>query len=693
MVDRESGIDEILSAVHQLSPHSIPGTNHWLLAMLSQHREKAEQLAQGLHAKQLAVQLQQMLLSNDTGAAVSAEVMMQRAGRQALAEGRSNTTLSDLCAAILTSAGYLLHSPQNTASVSLTVLQRMGRNLTAEARKGRLPALIGRTDEVQMVVETLCRQTKRNPVLIGPAGVGKTAIVEGLACRIAADNVPAPLRGVEVWSMEIQALVAGAGSQSEFYQLVQKLVQEAARPDVLLFLDEAHSLIGAGGAEGRGDLGSLLKPALARGDIACITATTDDEYRRYIEPDAALERRFQPIRIQPLSPAQTLQVLETRQKELEQKTGVQVGAHVLHALVETASRYLPNRQFPDKGVDLLEQCMAHALALEKNRVEEMDVLQVVQRMVGMPVDLEAATERLTCSLKEEGLLTPQDVHSLVHRLKISLSGLDMRPERPNATLLLTGACAHHAARIAELLAEALFGAADRVVSIDLGVMLQPQDITMLLGAPPGYVGYNETLALHRVAHTPWCVLYCQNLMRCHPQIREVLLQGVRSGLLTDARGKRIYLSDTVLLFATDIECDAEQTVGLRTRSASLSTRENAARALGEEFIAQMDEVFAHTAANTGSDVDSDCKNLLADLAARCTLHAIQLEWDSSFLEWMLECRRLASHPRDWERVVEEKLADLLGPHIAAAPVHLRLCCECGSPAAVVQCSTETESKQ
>ncbi len=677
---------QLIESVKQMSG-GVPCEHHWMLALIAQHRELAESLAPDLHAETLVHELHQDLINQRYGLLISEEVMLNRAKRQAFTEGRDTPTIDDLCAAILTSSGFLLRRVERVNpdfKPGTSTLKRYGRCLTDEAAQGKLPEIMGRSSEMQILVETLCRQTKRNPVLIGPAGVGKTAIVEGLAIRIAKGEVPLPLRGVSLWPIDPQSLVAASGANSDFVRQAQALIHEASQPGILLFIDEAHAIVGAGGQEGRSDLATLLKPALARGEMACIAATTDEEYRRIIEPDLALDRRFQPIRVQALNPQQTLSLLMVKRDLLATRCKVEVSDGVLKHLVDLASHHMRNRQFPDKAVDLLEQCVAHAMALEKSNVDEADALEVVQRMVGMPMDLEAGIERLRLSLHEEEILTAADTDALLHRLRMSLSGLDMRPERPNATVLLISHVAHHAARLAELVAEALYGAADRVVAIDLGRMLQPQDITLLLGAPPGYVGFNEMLAIHRVAQMPWCVLYLQNVDQCHPQIRDAILQSIKSGLMVDARGKRIYLSDTVVILTADGGSGSERTVGLRTRGGEIDSRAIAERALDEDFVEQMDEVFAHSQHGPGGAGEASCGRILADLASRCALRSISLSWDESFLQWMLDLQQVIDHPRKWEREVEENLSSLLSPYLQNHnAVTLTLTC-CASLPSVIE---------
>lgn len=688
----DSGSQRIVKAVVQMAGGATPGLYHWLLALLSQHADLTEALTPYLRAQSLALELQGKLGQGRTGAIVSVSVMEHRAYRQALSEGRAVAAVQDLAAAILTSAGYQLQAitlsePSGTSATSgLETLKRLGRCLTAEAAEYRLTPIVGRSEELQLALETLCRQTKRNPVFIGPAGCGKTAIVEGLAQRIASGDCPAALRSAQVWAIDPSSVLAVAHHQSDFHKLVQQLIAEASRPNIILFIDEVHQLIGLGGAAGQSDLSSLLKPALARGELACIAATTDEEYRKFIEPDAALERRFQPIRVQALTAAQTLPVLVERSALICRGASIKVAPQVLQHLLDLADHHMRNRQFPDKAIDLLEQSIAHVLALNRTEVTDRDVVEVLQRMVGMPLGLEAGLGSLRLTLQTENILTHEATASLMHRLKISLSGLDMRPERPNATLLLTGECAHRASRVAEVIAENLFGAADRVVTLDFGRMVEPQDITLLLGAPPGYVGYSETLTIHRLAQMPWCVLYCQNIDSCHYTVRDVLVRAIKCGFLIDARGKKLYLSDTVLLLTAESIGTTPQSIGLLGRNSDKEKhgpRQIIANALGEDFAAQMDDVFCDVPVLEPETNKGAVERMLQDVSQRCTMYGITLTWDSTFITWITDLQRVAVQQRDWERAIEDSLAAILSPFIdIQTDCRLKITCENGTPLAV-----------
>jgi ATP-dependent Clp protease ATP-binding subunit ClpC len=435
-----------------------------------------------------------------------------------------------------------------------------------------------------------------------------------------------------------------------------------------LFIDEVHTMIGAGGMAGTSDVASLLKPALARGDLACIAATTDDEYRRWIEPDTALERRFQPIRVQELSPAETQAVLFALRDELQRLRGVQVPDDVVRWLVDFAQQFLRNRYFPDKAVDLLEQCVAYAVTQGKTTVDRESAEVVAQRMVGMPLAIEDRLSALRQRLSERSLLTEEDADALLNRLSVTMRGLDIRAARPNAVVLLAGDAAQHSGALAEVIAETLFGGADRIVTIDLSRFVHPEDITMLVGAPPGYVGHGERLAIHRIAQMPWCVVRFEQVHACHPQVRQVLTQALADGFVTDSRGKRIFLSDAVVLLTAQIATLDRRPIGFHPPEALVedTPRRVALKALGSEFVEQVDLICTRVPKSEVALRRWLEKHLLPKMAERFQKHGVDLHWDEEAIAWLASQGEAGGTQRDWERFVDDHLSLLLAPYLSSA---------------------------
>lgn len=695
---------ETAAQKQQQAGHGELCVNHWILALLERHGPMAESLAQGLAAASLQNTIQNQLREAVTGQPLDRHSVISQATERAVSRGRPQASERDIAAVILAADGYTLVEQPATAAATASsspaapvekpspdapvseqaeqkvdspilqyrprakrptpMLEQFGRDLTREAVEGKLSPFVGREEEIQLTIETLCRRMKRNPVLVGPAGVGKTAIVEGLAHRIARGEVPELLRGSRLLAIQPSTLVAGASVLGEVEKRMNAIIEEASQDAILLFIDEVHSIMGAGGREGTSDIASLLKPVLARGALACIAATTDDEYRRFIETDSALERRFQPIRVQEMSAEQTFSVLAALRDDYAATRGVRVSNEVLGWLLDFAGRFLRNRFFPDKAVDLLEQCVAHAIAHGKPAVDQATARAVAQRIVGMPIAIEERESALRDSLLERSLLADEEVRSLVNRLRVTMRGLDLRPSRPNAIILLIDELAENGEALSVAISESLFGAAERVVSIDFSRFTQAHDITMLIGAPPGYIGYSETLPLHRVAQMPWCVLRCENLDACHPAILEVLTNALAEGFLTDARGKRVYLSDTVVVLTAGVKMESQRRVpGFHQKEAGTparsTARDVAESVLGAELVDQCDLVCAEVLTSDQASRHWLQKHLLADITERYHKQGLLLHWDESMIDWLMKQKSAYNNERDWERFVDERLSPLL----------------------------------
>ena len=683
------------------------GINHWLLALVERHGPMAEVMAKGLNPSLLAGGLREKLARGEIGTPQPEDILVAQAFARAQGHGKAQASERDLAAVILAAAGYDVAAETIPASVlsadspsagsagnaledvakwqsrvkrPTPALDKFGRDMTRAAAENKFAPLVGRDEEVRLIIETLCRRTKRNPVLVGPAGVGKTAIVEGLAQRIVQRQVPEPLRGARLVSLSRSALLAGVQSAGDVNARLQAILHEAGQEGLLLFIDELHSFVG---------FADDFKPALARGEVACLGATTDDEYRRFVEEDRALERRFQPLRIQPLTAPQTLAVLESLRSTLAEARGVHISSETLSHLVDLAERFLPNREFPDKGVDLMEQCIAHAVAEGKLDVSTEDADNVVQRLIGMPISPETRLDALAQRLAEDALLPAGDAAALRSRLGVTMGGLDLCPARPNATLLLLNAAAENAGALACALADTLYGSKERVVTIDFGRMIQDHDVSMLIGSPPGYIGYSQRLLIHQVAQMPWCVILCANVHACHRVIRAVLGQALASGQITDASGKRIYLSDATVVLTAAIEPPTHRAMGFHheanpetklgashafngNEGAAERWREAAADELGADLVDECDLVCAGIAPSD-SLPGKVSQTLMAQMNERYSKRGLSLSWDGTLTDWL----DAQSHvnARAWERLMDERLSPLIIPYLPQGNVRepLRLC--------------------
>lgn len=682
----------------QQGGHAQTCVNHWLLALLERHGAMAESLAQGLSAPDLQRYVADQLRRGVTGDPLAQTSVLSQAEAQAQGRGKNRIAERDLAVVILQAAGYalaagatpgptpapLVHPNARQQDAGPTpdalsyqprtrrptpLLEQFGRDLTREAADGKLKQIVGREAEVQLMIETLCRWTKRNPLLVGPAGVGKTAIVEGLAQRIVRRETPAILNGVRLFALQPSTLIVGGHIQGELEKRIAALLQEASQDGVILFIDEVHTIIGAGGMPGLNDLATLLKPALARGEIACIAATTDEEYRRFIEPDEALERRFQPIRVQELSIAHTVAILTSLRNELSQSSHVQLDDAVLRWLVDFAQHYLRNRRFPDKGIDLLEQTMAYAVTQGKASVDLADARAVAERLVGMPPDADAGLAQLRQRLPARTRLDENSSNRLLNRLEVTTRGLDLRPARPNAVILMAGDAVHAAADLATVVAESLFGSIERVLLLDFSRFVHPADVTMLIGAPPGYVGYADSVVLDRLAQTPWCVVLCEQIEACHPTVRDVWTQALNDGFLTNSQGKRSYLSDTVIILTVANPLpSAASRLGFQTATpsaAGMDTR-TLETMLDHRLLEQVDVIVTQLQQQLATERSWLQHNLLADMTARYSRLGLELQWDDTLLDWLMTHHRAMGNQRDWERLLDEQVAPALIRFLPAA---------------------------
>ncbi|MFD7412696.1 ATP-dependent Clp protease ATP-binding subunit [Kitasatospora purpeofusca] len=495
-------------------------------------------------------------------------------------------------------------------------LDEYGRDLTEEARAGRLDAVVGRAEEIEQTVEILSRRTKNNPVLIGEPGVGKTAIVEGLAQRIVSGDVPQILKEKRVVTLDLTALVAGSKYRGEFEERLKNVIDEvtAAEQSVILFLDELHTVVGAGGGgEGSMDAGNILKPALARGELSVVGATTLDEYRRYVEKDAALERRFQPVLVPEPTVEETVEILRGLRDAYEAHHQVRFTDEALDAAATLSDRYVSDRFLPDKAIDLLDQAGARVrlrslggstvampvrdritklrreleeavadeefvraanlktelrqtedeLAAVAEAREEVvavtadDIAQVLSGRTGIPVAELNATERERLLRLEEHLhekVIGQDraVTAVAQAVRRGRAGMG-DPDRPTGSFLFLGPTGVGKTELAKALAALLFGDPDRMIRFDMSEFQEKHTVSRLVGSPPGYVGYDEAGQLtEAVRRKPYSVLLFDEVEKAHPDVFNLLLQVLDDGRLTDSQGRTVDFRNTVLIMTSNI---------------------------------------------------------------------------------------------------------------------------------------------
>ncbi len=443
-----------------------------------------------------------------------------------------------------------------------TTLAQYSRDLTEAARKNELDPVIGRDDEVERVVSILARRSKNNPVLIGEPGVGKTAIVEGLAQRIARGDVPQALREKRVLALSLGPLVAGTKYRGEFESRVKKILDEVKRAgrDIILFIDELHTLVGAGAAEGSLDLSSMIKPELARGELQCIGATTFDEYRKYVESDAALERRFQPVQVAEPTIEQTVAILKGLRTKYATHHGVRIGDEAIESAASLAARYIADRYLPDKAIDVVDEAAAGAAMSGESYVDVERVAAVVSRWTGIPQGTLTDAQRAGLLALEEQLtarVVGQDaaVRSVAEAIRRARAGLK-DPRKPVGGFLFVGPSGVGKTELARALAHALFGTDDALIRLDLSEYTEAHTISRLLGAPPGYQGHEEPGQLTEpIRRRPYSVVLFDEIEKAHPDVAAILLQILDDGRVTDAKGRTIDFRHAILVLTSNLDRD------------------------------------------------------------------------------------------------------------------------------------------
>lgn len=452
---------------------------------------------------------------------------------------------------------------------------RFGRDLSRLAQEGALVKAIGRDDEVKRVARVLLQVKKGNPILVGDAGVGKTAIVEGLAVRLLDGSVPAPLRQIRLFELSLASLVAGTKYRGEFEERMQAIIEVCEQNhNIVLFIDEIHMLLGAGAASSSMDAANILKPALSRGSIRCIGATTVDEYRKHIEADPALERRFQAVWVEEPTPAVAVDILQHLRPALERHHSVSISPDALSKSVELSVRYLPDLRLPDKAIDVLDQACARVmlatftpvgqgLSQATSEVGIPEVAAVISERCRVPIHRLTATdsERLMTMERELGARVvgqPQAVSRVSQAIRTAKAGV-RDDRRPVGVFLFLGPSGVGKTELAKALAEFLFDDDRHLIRVDMSEYAEKHSVAKLIGAPPGYLGHDEGGYLtNRVRTSPYSVVLFDEIEKAHPDVYDLFLQIFDEGCLTDSRGRRVDFRDTVIVLTSNVGSGADR---------------------------------------------------------------------------------------------------------------------------------------
>ena len=547
-------------------------------------------------------------------------------------------------------SGNPYHPVKGQGAADTRLTDQFSRDLTALARLDQLDPVIGRERELQRVIQILSRRTKNNPALIGEPGVGKTAVAEALAQAIASGAVPASLRGKRLLSLDLASMVAGTKYRGEFEERVRSILAELRRAgDVILFLDELHTVVGAGSAEGAIDAANLLKPALGRGELQVVGATTLAEYRRYIEKDAALERRFQPVTVTEPTAEETLRILKGLRPRYEHHHGIPIPDEALEAAVELAERYLPQRRFPDKAVDLMDEGLALARVTHKagtpfpwqkgwkEEVTPQTVAQVVAVWTGIPLEELSAGERvqltgLEGALGKEVVGQPDAVRAVAQAVRRSRLGL-RDPRRPAGSFLFLGPTGVGKTQLCRVLARRLFGGEERLIRFDMSEYTDRHTAARLVGAPPGYVGYDDGgLLVEKLRRQPYSLVLFDEVEKAHPSVLDLLLQILEEGALTDGQGRVADFRNAVVVLTSNLGADKlggkAVPMGFSTSDHRKARRRAALDAakgfFRPEFLGRLDETVVFDPLDQTA-LEAIARTLLAQSAQRLERHGVTLE--------------------------------------------------------------------
>ncbi len=562
-----------------------------------------------------------------------------------------------------------------------SVLSRYSRDLCELAQRGALDTLVGRNEELERACAILCRRKKNNPCLIGEPGVGKTAIVEGLAQKIVDGNVPELLKNCRIISLDICAMLAGAKYRGEFEDRMKSVLNEVDKhPEIILFIDELHVIVGAGSAEGAVDAGNILKPSLARGGIRVIGATTLDEYKKHIERDSALCRRFGAVNIEEPSETETLELLRGIRSSYELHHGIGISDEAISSAVKLSVRYINDRFLPDKAIDLIDEAAASLkLSPSDDNTEqvltEWHIANAVSRISGIPRDKILGKENTLSDLeaKLKKRIIGQDeaiaaVCSAIRRGSIGLSST----KRPTGVFLFSGKPGVGKTALAYAVAEELFGSSKALLKFDMSEYMEPHSISKLIGSPPGYVGYGDGgLLTDGVHRRPYCVVLFDEIEKAHPDIFNILLPIMEEGELCDSKGRRVSFCNTVIIITSNEGVrSAESTAGFSDISEKeRQTNKNILSALknkfSPEFLSRIDETVVFNTL-TETSLSEIAAQMLKELADRAEDIGIDLTFSDDVKN---EIARLAYKESNGARGVRQIIAKQLEDMLAEKIVH------------------------
>ncbi len=624
-------------------------------------------------------------------------------------------------------------SPRESSGKGTPLVDQLGTDLTAQAEAGKLDPVVGRQTEIERVIQILSRRTKNNPALIGEPGVGKTAIVEGLAQRIVNREAPDTLLGKRVVMLDVGSLVAGTMYRGQFEERLKRVIDEIKESGAILFIDELHMLVGAGSAGSSVDAANILKPALARGELQCIGATTLDEYRKNIEGDAALERRFQSVMVEEPSIEETIQILKGIRSRYEAHHNLEITDEALTAAANLAARYVTDRFMPDKAIDLIDEASARVrlykvpFAAEQERlaktdvgfaadfdadkalgeslddidlsfepssdapaVSEEDIAEVVSMWTGIPVR-RLATEEKERLLQMEGELHKrvigqnEAIEAISKAVRRARAGLK-DPQRPIGTFIFLGPTGVGKTELAKALAEFMFGSEDALIKLDMSEFMERHNVARLVGSPPGYVGYEEGGQLtEAVRRRPYSVILFDEIEKAHPEAFNTLLQIMEEGRLSDAKGKKVDFRNTIIILTSNVGADLikrETGLGFSVKRDEEKSAESEYQKMRKKVMGEMERTFRPEFRNrldgviifhalTRKEIGQIVALLVAQVEERLREHEITLAVTETAKDFLAEEGYDPEFgARPLRRVIQARVEDALSEGILAGEFKL-----------------------
>ena len=570
--------------------------------------------------------------------------------------------------------------PKATVKHSETrVLDQYSRDLTMLAASGSFDPVIGRDEEIRRSVQILSRRSKNNPVLIGEPGVGKTAVAEGIAAYIAGSDAPDSMAGKRLVALDLPALLAGTKYRGDFEERVKAVLKDVKKAgDVILFIDEMHTMIGAGSAEGAIDAANILKPALGRGEVQIIGATTPEEYRRHIEKDAALERRFQPVKVAEPSRSDSLKMLGAVRQGLEKHHGVKISDAALTAAVDLSARYINDRFLPDKAIDLADEAAAHIRVSGGGLVTAEDIAAVVSLWTGIPVvNLSAdETKRLRNmeSILHRRVIGQNEavtaVSRAIRRGRVGLSD----PNRPIGSFLFLGPTGVGKTELCRALAEAVFGESEAMIRLDMSEYMEKHAVSKLIGSPPGYVGYEDGGQFtERVRRKPWSVVLFDEIEKAHEDVWGILLQIMDDGRLTDSAGRVVSFRNTIIVMTSNVGAksisDGRPRMGFtpdggdEAQLMRARINEELRRTFKPEFLNRIDETIVFRRLSR-AEIRSIAERMLLTVAERFKALGMTLSVPDQVVDFLAERgydEKYGARPlrRAIRSMIEDKAAELM----------------------------------